>query len=98
MGTERGVGLFRWDADKEETNIAYHGISFTEAVDAFLDPGCLILEDKAHSKAEPRYFCVGKTRGRIAVVRFTYRGGFVRIIGAGYWRKWRKLYEKKNAN
>jgi len=26
-------------------------------------------------------------------VRFTYRGSVIRIIGAGYWRKGRKIYE-----
>jgi hypothetical protein len=26
-------------------------------------------------------------------VRFTYRSGVIRIIGAGYWRKGKKIYE-----
>ena len=30
------------------------------------------------------------------MVRFTYRGETIRIIGAGYWRKGRRLYEKEN--
>jgi uncharacterized protein len=29
-------------------------------------------------------------------VRFTYREGVVRIIGAGYWRKGRRIYEREN--
>jgi hypothetical protein len=28
-------------------------------------------------------------------VRFTYRKGIIRISGAGYWRKGKKIYEKK---
>ena len=30
-------------------------------------------------------------------VRFTYRNEIVRIIGAGYWRAGRKIYEKKQS-
>jgi hypothetical protein len=29
-------------------------------------------------------------------VRFTYREGVIRIYGAGYWRKGRKIYEEAN--
>jgi hypothetical protein len=32
----------------------------------------------------------------IITVRFTYRYGKIRIFGAGYWRKGKKEYEKKN--
>jgi hypothetical protein len=29
-------------------------------------------------------------------VRFTYGKSKIRIIGAGYWRKGKKIYEKEN--
>jgi hypothetical protein len=29
-------------------------------------------------------------------VRFTYRAGVIRIFGAGYWRKGKKIYEREN--
>ena len=29
-------------------------------------------------------------------VRFTYREGVIRIFGAGYWRKGKQIYERKN--
>jgi uncharacterized protein len=29
-------------------------------------------------------------------VRFTERQGRIRIIGVGYWRKGRKMYDKEN--
>jgi len=32
----------------------------------------------------------------IVTVRFTRRGDRLRIIGAGYWRKGKELYEKTN--
>ena len=44
---------------------------------------------------ESRFFCIGKTAGKILTVRFTYRGNDIRIIGAGYWRKGKLIYEKK---
>ena len=29
-------------------------------------------------------------------VRFTYRGGRIRIFGTGYWRKGKRIYEQQN--
>ena len=55
-----------------------------------------IAEDVGHSDEEKRYYCFGVVAGGILTVRFTYRGNSIRIIGAGYWRKGKKLYEDKN--
>jgi hypothetical protein len=38
----------------------------------------------------------GKVEEHIVTVRFTYRNYKIRIIGAGYWRKGKKIYEKEN--
>ncbi len=70
-----------------------HGVSFYDAQYAFADSKRLILEDMAHSVDEKRFFCIGKTSGGIATVRFVRRGEKIRIFGAGYWRKGKKLYE-----
>jgi uncharacterized DUF497 family protein len=86
---------FEWDEKKNEANIKKHGVSFFDAQRAFLDRHCLIAKDLEHSQAEQRYFCFGKIDGDIMTVRFTYRGQQVRIIGAGYWRAGRKIYDKK---
>jgi len=56
----------------------------------------VIAEDISHSKTEKRYYCFGKVGGDIMTVRFSYREGVIRIIGAGYWRKGKKIYEKEN--
>ena len=56
----------------------------------------MIAEDVSHSRAEKRYYCFGKVTDGILTVRFTYRKGVIRIIGAGYWRKGKKIYEKEN--
>ena len=38
----------------------------------------------------------GKVKGGVMTVRFTFREGRIRIIGAGYWRKGKKIYDKEN--
>jgi uncharacterized protein len=87
---------FEWDPKKETLNLAKHGVSFVEAQRAFLDPLRVIAVDEAHSKKEPRLFCIGRSQRGIVTARFTQRGDRIRIIGAGYWRKGKQLYEKTN--
>jgi uncharacterized DUF497 family protein len=89
-------GSFEWDSDKDEVNRAKHGVSFAEAQFAFADPRRVIAEDLAHSDEERRYYCFGAAGGGVLTVRFAYRGGVIRIIGAGYWRKGKRIYEKAN--
>ena len=85
---------FAWDADKERENIGKHGVDFAEAAKAFLDPARCVYTDQKHSVREERFFCMGKVDGLVLTVRFTYRAGTIRIIGAGYWRKGARYYEK----
>lgn len=86
---------FEWDSRKNDLNVKKHGVSFFEAQRAFLDPNRVIAQDIEHStKAEERYYCFAAVDGAIMTVRFTYRDQTIRIIGAGYWRKGRKIYEE----
>jgi hypothetical protein len=87
---------FEWDKKKNIENRLKHGVSFESAQQAFFDPRHLIAEDAGHSFSEPRLYCIGRIPGGILMVRFTVRRNMVRIIGAGYWRKGKKLYEKEN--
>lgn len=87
---------FEWDANKDTENQEKHGVAFSLAQYAFADPRRVIAEDLAHSEAEKRYFCFGEVEGGILTVRFTHRGGVIRIIGAGYWRKGKAIYEREN--
>ena len=89
-----GVVTFEWDSRKNEINVVKHGVSFFTAQQAFLDPKRIIAEDIEHSRNEKRYYCFGKIDGKVMVVRFVYKGQTIRIFGAGYWRKGRKIYEK----
>lgn len=85
-----------WDRRKNQENQKKHGIAFVEAQEAFEDEKRIIVEDAHHSEKEQRYFCIGKIAGGIVTVRFTRRGVRIRIFGAGFWRKGKKLYEEKN--
>jgi uncharacterized DUF497 family protein len=88
---------FEWNDIKNAKNISKHSLSFYEAQGAFFDDNRVILLDTKHSSEEERYFCIGKTvNGGIATVRFTLRNSRIRIIGAGYWRKGKKIYEQRN--
>jgi uncharacterized protein len=87
---------FEWDENKDKTNQKKHGVSFALAQLAFLDHSRLILKDLEHSIDEKRYYCLGRVSNNILTVRFTYRSNRIRILGAGYWRKGKKIYEKEN--
>jgi len=90
-------GTFEWDPVKDLANQVKHGVSFAEAQYAFGDANRVIAEDTRHSdNGEQRYFCFGRVAGGVMTVRFTWRQGVIRIIGAGYWRKGRKIYEQEN--
>ena len=86
---------FEWDPDKDAANQRRHGVSFAEAQRAFLDPDRVIACDMAHSWSESRFYCFGQVPEGILTVRFTYRGSVIRIIGAGYWRRGKRMYEAR---
>ena len=87
---------FEWDFKKDKQNQEKHGVSFALAQLAFLDTDRVILEDLEHSENEKRFYCLGRVSDAIMTVRFTYRKSKIRIIGAGYWRKGKKIYEREN--
>jgi uncharacterized DUF497 family protein len=88
---------FEWDAEKDRLNQQKHGVSFRLARFAFADPNRVIAEDPAHRSEEDRFYCIGQVGEGLLTVRFTYRQNVIRIFGAGYWRKGKKLYEKQNS-
>ena len=88
---------FEWDEAKDKINQNKHGVSFSEAQRAFLDRHRIVAEDLEHSnEKEQRYFCFGEVDGGVITVRFTIRKNSIRIIGAGYWRKGKRIYEQEN--
>jgi uncharacterized protein len=81
---------------KDELNQRKHGVSFAMAQLAFLDSNRVILEDLEHDDKEKRFYCIGSVSKGNMTVRFAYRNNKIRIIGSGYWRKGKKIYESEN--
>lgn len=87
---------FEWDSSKDRVNQQKHGVPFRLAQLAFLDVHRVILLDEEHSQEAMRFYCLGRVGDGIMTVRFTHRGNTLRLIGAGYWRKGKKIYEEQN--
>ena len=87
---------FDWDPVKDQENREKHGVAFSMAQFAFADPRRVIAEDLSHSSSEKRYYCFGRVGDGILTVRFTWREDVIRIFGAGYWRKGKRIYEREN--
>ena len=87
---------FDWDSKKDVENQQKHGVAFGRAQYAFADPRRVIAKDVTHSEIEERFYCFGEVDGGVLTVRFTYRASVIRIIGAGYWRKGKAIYEREN--
>lgn len=87
---------FEWNERKALENQRKHGVSFALAQRAFFDAKRVIARDLKHGGDQQRYYCMGRVDDEILTVRFTFRGRIIRIIGAGYWRKGRKIYEEQN--
>ena len=90
---------FEWDEVKDLVNQNKHGVSFEQAKHAFFDKNRVIARNPDHSQKEQRYYCFGLNEkgDGVLTVRFTYRKGRIRIIGAGYWRKGKKVYEQNHS-
>ena len=90
---------FEWNEAKNLENQNRHGVSFHEAQHAFFDNRRVIAKDVAHSKDEERFYCFGSNRDGtgILTVGFTFRNQKIRIIGAGYWRRGKKIYEQTHS-
>lgn len=86
---------FEWDPAKARSNLAKHGISFSDVEPAFYDQYAISMPDPGAS-TEERFVLIGMdAMGRIVVVVYTYRGDSIRIISARRATKpERKTYEK----
>lgn len=91
-----GDTLFEWDEKKDLANQQKHGVSFNDARKAFEDPQRVIARDVRHAGTEERFFCIGRVGEGVLTVRFTWRERTIRIFGAGYWRKGKRVYEEAN--
>ena len=64
---------FEWDENKNFANIQKHGVSFEDAMKAFLDPKRKIRLNTRHSSVEMRYYCLEMVGERVLTVRFMLR-------------------------
>ena len=73
-------GDFEWDAEKAAANASKHGVTFEEAVTAFLDLDYLLVRDVL----EPdRFLAIGmSSQARVLFVVHCEAGEKVRIISA----------------
>ncbi len=80
----RVVG-FEWDVGNARTSADKHGVSQSEAEQAFLNWPLLVLKDERHSITEARFHALGHTdEARRLHVTFTLRadGTLIRVISA----------------
>jgi len=85
-----------WDRQKAKSNLLKHGMAFSDAEGALLDPMALTREDE-DSMGEQRFATIGRDYlGRVVVVVFTQRGESIRLISARRaTRRERSQYAKR---
>lgn len=90
---------FDWDSGNARKS-ERHGVTQTEAEQAFFDRRLLVVPDSRHSREEPRFHALGSTVvGRLLHITFTLRveGTIIRVISArNASRKERAVYEQKS--
>lgn len=85
---------FEWNKGNITKNWERHEVSFIECEEVFFNKPFVVKECESRSKAEARYYALGKTdEGRLLFVVFTIRENKIRVISArDMSRKERKLY------
>lgn len=73
---------FEWDEQKNQANIAKHGVSFEEAAAIFDYPTSEIVDSRV-DYGETRYIAIGRNQYFVIfTVVYTERGEAIRIISA----------------
>jgi uncharacterized protein len=86
--TDRIDYEFEWDDAKADSNLAKHGVDFTDAMTVLLDPLSMTRLDDEHSEDEERWVSVGRAaNGQILLVVHTFSStgvssALVRLISA----------------
>ena len=85
---------FEWNADKAQSNIEKHGVTFEDAAEVFFDP--FYQSGDATEEGEPREFFLGYSLApRLLLVVYLERGERTHIISARPATRYeRKLYEE----
>ena len=89
--------MYEWDNNKNDTNLAKHGIDFNLACEIFSDPYAIVQYNRKIDN-EVRDQIIGKINNEIIIlfVVFTKRKNTIRIISARKASKQeRAIYEKQ---
>jgi uncharacterized DUF497 family protein len=76
---------FEWNADKAESNLRKHRVSFEDAARVFLDPNRIETFDGREAYGEDRWKTVGLVEPALLAVVYSVRGvdgDIVRLISA----------------
>ena len=102
LRTQKAVGRFTWRLSRKTSQVSACRIkSRGGSTNTNLPKKCAqpsrIAVDLAHSiEQERRFYCFGKTDNGILTVKLTWCDRIIRIIGAGYWRRGKRIYEQEN--
>ena len=97
----KGNGVkFEWHPAKAESNLVGHGVTFSEAQEAFDDDYGVVFPDGVNSEEEARFRLIGASKSRLLLISYTLRedsqgAETIRIISAREAESWekRKYYE-----
>ncbi|TIQ37380.1 MAG: BrnT family toxin [Mesorhizobium sp.] len=73
---------FEWDGDKAASNLAKHGVAFSDAKRLFDDIHGLHYADRSMDYEEERFIGIGMINGVVLTVVYTERGDRIRLISA----------------
>ena len=88
---------FEWDAEKADTNLLKHGVSF-DMVRRFSWETAFTLPDRRQEYGEQRWVSIGLIGSRLFKIVYVVRGDRVRLISAhkANRRDQRKYHERCN--
>ncbi len=86
---------FEWDAAKNRSNFAKHGLDFADAELVFTGP-CVTFVDDRFDYAEERFVTLGLLAGRLVAIAHAPRDEATRIISMRKAnRREQKIYQKR---
>ena len=86
---------FEWDAAKNQSNLAKHGLDFADAESVFAGP-CITFVDDRFDYGQERFIPLGLLAGRLVAIAHAQRGETTRIISMRKGnRREEKIYQKR---
>ena len=89
---DKSILEFEWDSEKNESNLAKHGLDFEDVSRIFYGS---ILVRRSNRNNEERWIAIGSLERKLVAVVFTRRAKIIRIISA---RRARQNEEREYRN